>query len=160
MGPPTINNLYDTFERLCHKIFRFLVDDFGFKIVSAERGPINVGIHITYQGRIAVRVSFEPGENAVFICLIRLLDGKIPEYPLRYPRNSFYVDELIDLKSPSLRVEQKDIGEPPSSEDLEAILKRYASALRQLGEEALRGDADVFLQLERARKREKERRSK
>lgn len=150
-----MNDLYNTFEKLCRRTFQFLVDDFGFKVAAVERGPVNVGIHITYQGRSAVQVSFEPAENAVFVYLIRLLDGKIPEYPLKYPTNSFYLDELIDLKSPSLKVAQKGVGKLLSSRDLEAILKQYANALRQVGVDVLRGDARIFLQLEQMRKREK-----
>ena len=149
-----MNNLYNTFENLCRQTFQFLEDDFGFKIASVERGPVNVGIHITYQGRSAVQVSFEPRENAVFVYLIRLLDGKIPEYPLKYPMNSFYLDELINLKSPSLKVAQKGAGKLLSSRDLEAILNQYANALRQVGIDVLRGDPRIFLQLEQMRKRE------
>lgn len=150
-----MNNLYSTFEMICHRVFKFLVDDFEFKVVSVERGPINVGVHITYQGQIAVQVSFEPAENAVFIYLIRLLDGKLPEYPVKYPKNSFYLDELIDLKSPSFKVEQSTIGEPTSPPKLQAILEQYANALRCIGKDILRGDPKVFLQLEQARKNRK-----
>ena len=146
-----MNNLYKTFEKQCHQIFQFLVDDFGFKIVSVERGPANVGVHITYQGRSAVQVSFEPAEDAVFVYLIRLLDGKIPDYPLKYPTNAFYLDELIDLKSPSLKIARKNVGKPLSSQELEAILKQYANALRRIGADVLRGDSGAFVQLEQAR---------
>lgn len=147
-----MNDLYKTFETLCRRTFQFLVDDFGFRIVSVERGPANVGIHITYQDRSAVQVSLEPTENAVFVYLIRLLDGKIPEYPLKYPANSFYLDELIDLKSPSLKIERNDTGKPLSPRELKGILMQYANALRRVGVEVLRGNAEVFSQLEQARK--------
>jgi hypothetical protein len=146
-----MNDLYKTFENLCRQIFQFLVDDFGFKIVSVERGPANVGIHITYQGRSAVQVSFEPAENAVLVYLIRLINGKIPEYPLKYPTNAFYLDELVDLKSPSLKIARKGVGKPLSSQALEAILKQYADALRRVGADVLRGDSRAFSQLEQAR---------
>lgn len=147
-----MNDLYKTFENLCRQTFQFLIDDFGFKIKSIERGPSNVGLQITYQGRIAIQVNLEPTENSVFVYLIRLLDGKIPEYPLKYPANSFYLDELIDLKSPSLKMERNNTGKPLSPQELKAILKQYANALRRLGVEVLRGNVGIFSQLEQARK--------
>jgi len=148
---------YSTFERLCRQTFQFLVDDFGFKLTSIERGPINVGIHITYKSPVtAVEVSFEPRENTLFVSLIRFVNGKMPEYLLKYPMNTFYVDELIDLKSPSLRVEQKKTSELLSSREVQAILKQYADALRQIGADVLRGDMRVFSELEKRRNVEKE----
>jgi len=143
---------YEVFKKQCKKIFQFLEDEFGFQIVASEQDLY--GMDITYQNSTtAIEIRFEPRENRIFILLMRLIKGELPNYPIFIKNesevNSFYLDDLIDLKTPSSKVKQKKFGDWLTSQDLENILIKYATVLKQYGTDILRGDFKVFSKLEK-----------
>ncbi len=142
-------NTKNIFEKLCRKVFKFLEDEFDFEIVTSERDSF--GSYITYQNSTTgIRFSLEPKEGGMFILLSRLIDGKIPDYPIFVgsgtPLNSFYLDDLISLRAQSLKVEQ-EIEELFNPNGLERVLVQYANILQQYAIDILKGDFQVFTEL-------------
>jgi len=136
----------DLFEKLCKKIFKFLEDEFNFKLVNSEQE--SCGIYITYQNpTTAIRISLEPRGGGVFILMHRLINGKIPKYPIFIEAetllNSYYLDDLISLKAPSFKIEQQ-VEKISNHNEIERILVQYANALKHYAKDILKGDFQVF----------------
>ncbi|MFN8471515.1 MAG: hypothetical protein U0822_04790 [Anaerolineae bacterium] len=152
--------MYDEFQELCRTLFQFLEEEYGFRVTEAK-GDV-FGSYITYRNMAtAVMISFEPREGGVFIRLYRLVDGKIPDYPVFiYPDtqlNMFYLDTLLEVRAPSLRVEQdpKEMAKPSLSK-LKEVLQQYAALLHLYADDILQGDFKVFEELEKIVKKRAE----
>jgi len=131
------------FEKLCYDVFQFLIDEFGFKVVVTEWDPF--GTEIEYRNQTtSINIRFEPREYRVFVFFSQLVNNRSPEYA--DAMNGFYLDDLIELRSPSPRVEQK-FHEAFTPRKLERILWQYATALRQHATDILKGDFRVFTTL-------------
>jgi len=137
---------FDSFEKECRKHFKFLEEDFGFRPPKRQR--IHLSSSLTYQNdTTAVEVSLEPMDGGVFVLLSRLVDGKIPEYPIFVTReirlDSYYLDDLVGLKMPDTPV--REASEDAFDErELKRCLAQSAAQLRGLGSDILRGDFTVF----------------
>ncbi len=152
MSRKAVSPMYDDFRELCRTLFRFLEEEYGFR-VTEEKSDV-FGSYITYRNTTtAVIISFEPREGGVFIRLYRLVDGKIPDYPVFvHPDtqlNMFYLDTLLEVRVPSLHVEQdpKEMAKPSLSK-LKEVLQQYAALLHLYANDILRGDFKVFEDLE------------
>jgi hypothetical protein len=148
--------IYNDFEGECRRWFDFLETDFLFRIISLNKNDVEA--NITYANETtAIDVRYELKDNLVFVYLIRLIDGKIPDFPLTIKTDTelykFDLDSLIHLRSASLAVDQKQFGYPFSQKDFEVILSRYSKALQKIGSDILKGDFTVFSELERSLKR-------
>ncbi len=138
-----MNDMNKRFEKLCDDVFQFLIDEFGFKVVATERDPF--GTEIEYRNQTtSITIRFEPREYRVFVFLSQLVNNRRPEYA--DAMNGFYLDDLIELRSPSSRVEQK-FQEAFAPRKLERILSQYATVLRQHVIDILKGDFRVFTTL-------------
>lgn len=92
----------------------------------------------------AIAVRFEVRENHVFVIIRRLVDGKVPMYPIFIKHDTvldlFYLDDLIKLRLPSIKVGADD--------DVEVKIPKYADALQKCATDVLQGDFSVFPELE------------
>ena len=141
-------DMRDVFEAFCSKHLNFLLDDFAFKVVSVEKD--NYGCFITCRNNTtALKASLCPLDGQIIICIYRIVDGKIPKYPLFFDRHAeflvFSLDTLSKLKTGKFILqEQKDLFDAKS---IERIVKEYAELLKQYGAEFLRGDFSILPQL-------------
>lgn len=105
-------------------------------------------VEVTYKNQaMGIKVSFEFRENQIFVYLTRLINGEIPAY-LDGPSHWFYLDNLVKLKgSPSTTLPRKEFGDWLTPDDIDEILTAYASALKEYGEDVLRGDFPFSLSL-------------
>lgn len=149
--------MIDFFTRSCYEIFKFLEQDFNFKIIDIKKDR-HFGSEIIYKNETtAIQISFEFRECKVFISLFRLINENLPQYKsLReydYDfNNRFGFDDLITLRAPSLQVKQ--IFNPKFNEmDLELVLLKYANALRICATDVLKGDFQVFAELAKIKAR-------
>jgi hypothetical protein len=152
-----MNTLCNLFKEICSDRFEFLIKKYGFKI-----GRLESRSYVCYLNYInkttAVRLSFEPKDGGVFVLLYRLIDGKIPPYEIFIKPdtiiNSFYLDDILTLRSPTTKIESKyiDIGRP-TREELEKELGAYADALANHAQDILQGDFSIFPELEKIVKR-------
>lgn len=72
---------FEQFNRYCNITFNYLEKEYYFREAKTEQNAF--GYFITYQNATtAVRISYEPREAGVFILLSRLIDKKIPKYPI------------------------------------------------------------------------------
>ena len=141
-GASAMNKLQKQFEESCKRSFQFLMDEYGCQIVKS--GKHAAGAAMTYaNSTTGVKVSLEPRENAIFVYLIQLRDGKIPAY-LDAPDGWVYLDAVLSLKNPNLKVRQKAFGDWLKPKDIDAVLAHYANALRTYGQEVLSGDFTIF----------------
>jgi hypothetical protein len=148
-----MKKLCKEFEDSCIRSFEFLIRNFGFK---AGRSKSELGnCYLTFMGEAAaIKVSFVPRDRGVVVLLYRLVDGKIPPYEIFIKPetiiNSFYLDNIIALRSPSTEIESNftNIGKP-TSEELESALAANADALKNHAQDILQGDFSIFPELEK-----------
>jgi hypothetical protein len=152
MGAPAMTNSYrraelqPVFAQKCLNKFRYL-SAYGCELVGIEED--SYGTDITYKNQpTGIRISFEIRENDIFVYLIRLINGEIPPY-LDAPSRWFYLDNLVRLRSPETTLPRKEAGDWLTSDDIDEILTAYAGALKEYGEDVLRGDFSIFAELAR-----------
>ena len=84
--------------------------------------------------------------------LSRLINGKIPEYPIFVTRemtlHSYYLDDLVNLKMPDTPV-RETTEDPLDEREVKKLLAQGAAQLRELGGDILRGDFSVFDKLDK-----------
>lgn len=144
----------DTDLKLIRSIFKFLEENFGCIITEVKHEFY--GTFVTYRNPTTfVEVSIEPREGGVFVHVGRLIDGKIPEYPIHIEPDTkldaFYLDDIIDLRAPSSKIEQPSTEvffKPRNLKKIEHVLTEYARALRQYAVDILKGDFRVFTHLD------------
>jgi len=137
---------YKIFQEESQRLFRFL-ENYNLNLASVEEGPINVGTHLTYKSSlVAVQLGFEPQERLILVYLIKLKDKQIPTYPT----HTYYIDELIGIKSPSLKIPHQRSDAVLTRTGIIQVLSQYATFLRKYGKNILRGD---FSEVEGIRRR-------
>lgn len=137
-------DLHRVFTQKSLNNFRYLAA-YGCELTSIEEDRYVV--EITYKNQTTgIKVSFEFRENQIFVYLIRLINEEIPAY-LDAPSRWFYLDNLVELRSPSTTLPRKEFGDWLTPDDINDILTAYASALKEYGEDVLRGDFSVFAEL-------------
>jgi hypothetical protein len=140
------SDLQAIFIQNCLNRFEYL-STYGFELAGTTRD--RYGSEVTYKNpTTGVKVSFEVRENEIFVYLIRLIDGEIPDY-LHAPSNWFYLDNLVKPRSPRTNVPRKEADDWFTPEDVDNFLSVYAELLKEHGEDVLRGDFHVFSELER-----------
>ncbi len=146
------------FEKHCRRIFKPVLEDkFGFKIVDVKQ--TDFGDYLTYQNATTgVKISYEPKEGGIFVLLSRLINGKIPEYPIHIKAdtilNSFDLEDIISFK-----LAQKGIGRKLKNyfrrynfsrkASLVKNLTRYAEELEEYAAYILNGDFRDFPELDK-----------
>jgi hypothetical protein len=141
------------FEKHCRRIFKPILEEkFGFKIVDFEQ--TGFGDYLTYQNATTgIKISYEPREGGIFALLSRLIDGKMPEYPIHIEAdtilNSFDLEDIITLK-----LAKRGIGRKLKNyfrkynfsrkTNLERNLARYAEELEEYAAYILNGDFGDF----------------
>lgn len=146
------------FEKNCLQRFRFLEEEFGYVIKKKERE--SYGIFITYQNpTTAIRISFEPREGGIFVLISRLVEGKIPKYPIFIQPDtvlhSFYLDDVVRTKVPNFQFSFK--GEKLSSADqFEKALDEVVDTLKKYASDILKGNFESFKEVERIVKKRQE----
>lgn len=129
----------------------FLEEEFDFKTPKRQR--MHLSSSLTYQNdTTAVEVSLEPLDGGVFVLLSRLVNGKIPEYPIFVTRemtlHSYYLDDLVGLKRPATPVREAN-EDASDAREVKKALAQSAAQLRELGCDILKGDFAVFDKLDR-----------
>ena len=142
------------FFTMCRDYFKFLEDDFGCEVSYKESV---YGTIVTYKNNTtAIDVNFQPREaGIVYIWLMRLIDGKIPSHPIKIRQadrlDIFDLEDLLSIKMPSLKIERptsKELAKPFSEKIFEKTIKQLSNALREYGHDILKGNFDVFSELE------------
>jgi hypothetical protein len=143
--------LYDDFERICLGQLHLVLKTLGFIIIKKEKDAL--GVFITFQNpTTAVRVSFEPREGGIFVLVTRLVDGKIPAYPLFIGPDtvihSFYLDDLVRVKAPGFQFgfTKQEFSTPAQ---IESALAEVAEQLEDYADDVTRGDFEIFNELDR-----------
>lgn len=148
------DKLMKVFVERCHEAFQFLIREFDFKVVETRRDQF--GADVTLQNATTViNLGFELREHHVFVMLYRLIDGNLPRYKSLMEfdndfENRFDLDDLINIRAPSLTVEQS-LGRSPTRSDVERILKQYAAILQHHASDVLNGEFQVFAELGRTK---------
>lgn len=155
------------FEKLCRTSFKFLEEKFDCSVITTTQDVY--ADYVTYKNATTgVKIGLEPMESGVSILLLRLINGRLPDYEVSIKSdtvlNSFYLDDLIALRGPTLKIKQPllDLFPPggPNERLLRRILDRYAELLEQYAADVLRGDFCVFDKLsEIVKKRAREHRN-
>ena len=135
---------------LFRKAFSFLIDDFSFREESLELD--NWGIRLVFcNSTTGVRISYEPREGGIFVMLIRLVDGKLPDYPIFIDEdtvlNYFDLQDLLSIRIPCFKENNFEIGKTNS--EIENYIQQIAKNLRTKAEDILKGDFLIFSELER-----------
>ena len=142
---------YLDFERECRLNFKFLEEKYGFKVISVMKDPTEASITFA-NATTAIDVRFEPRDNFLFVYLIRLKNGKMPDNLLTQSTkkrfNRFDLDLLIEIRTPSKKINQRQFKYPFSKRDFREILSQYAEFIKTQAKDILQGDFTVFSLLE------------
>ena len=135
---------------LLRKAFSFLIDDFSFREKSLELD--NWGVRLVYcNSTTGVRISYEPREGGIFVMLIRLVDGKQPDYPIFIDEDTvlhyFDLQDLLSVRIPCFKENNLEIG--ITNSEIENYIQQIAQNLRTKAEDILKGDFLIFSELER-----------
>lgn len=143
-------NLSEIFQIECKRTFQFLVDNYNFKIKKTENSTYSTCI-LYQNSTTAVEICFEKRELQILVLLMKLIDDKIPKYPIFIQPdtviNSFYLDDLMALSF--IEIKQKKWGDKLTAEDLQETLTKYANYLEEFGNDILKGNFKVFNELEK-----------
>jgi hypothetical protein len=147
----------EQFERHCRKVLKPVLEGkFGSKIVSIEHGDF--GDLIKYQNKTTgITIHNEP-RDGIFVSLSRLVNGKIPDYPLQIEAdtslNTYSLEDII-----SFNTSRKSIGwriknffrklKFPVKFDTKKALKRFATELDGYAADILKGNFEIFPELEK-----------
>lgn len=145
--------LYEKFETLARETFRFLEDDYEFKLMQTTRDRYTL-VMLYQNTTTGIQVEFEPREHRAGLMLYRLVDGQLPKYRDVWDldsdmTNRFDLDTLIEFKAPWLLTARKAQRTTLSDYDMQSSLVETATALRQYGEGILRGIFTDFADLGR-----------
>ena len=135
---------------LFRKAFSFLIEDFNFREESLELD--NWGIRLLFcNSTTGVRISYEPREGGISVMLIRLVDGKLPDYPIFIDEdtvlNYFDLQDLLSVRIPCVKENNLEIG--ITNSEIENYIQQIAQNLRTKAEDILKGDFLIFSELER-----------
>lgn len=126
--------------------FSFLINEFEFRLLQSISN--NYGIRIYYKNTTTgVEVNWEVREQRIFIMIIRLIDGEIPEYPIFFTSDSesYYYDlgDVMKVKNGSFF----DYGNL-NNNDIESVLVNSAEYLKQYSQDLLNGNFDIVPHIE------------
>ena len=83
--------------------------------------------------------------------LIRLVDGKLPDYPIFIDEdtvlNYFDLQDLLSVRIPCVKENNLEIG--ITNSEIENYIQQIAQNLRTKAEDILKGDFLIFSELER-----------
>ena len=150
----------DNFINLCKDAFGFLQEDFGFKLSKPKADSFGTTM-IYMNSTTGVTVYFEPRENYILLMLHRLVNKKIPEYPVFFDKesiiNSYYIDSLIKLRKGNTKDIDLALGKRRPYEPLKIreCLEAYSRLLRTTAADILCGNFSVFVDLERILKEDR-----
>jgi hypothetical protein len=134
----------DSFVSLVREKFRFLEEDYGFKLVSTECDR-DTSV-VPYQNdTTGVSAYYEPRDSSVWVVLRRLVNGELPGYD--DPINTHGLYAIVSLRSPGAWVGEKHDPGPLTPAEMETRIDEQAKALRTHGADILRGDFSIFPKL-------------
>lgn len=108
--------------------FGFLERDHGYALEGVSRSEHHVAI--TYRSAsMAIRVTFEPREEAIFVYVIQLETGRIPEY-LDAPSRWAYLQEVAASSGNALKT-RKEVRRATDRSGVEAALSDHAKDLQR-----------------------------
>lgn len=152
MSKQTIPTIRDVFIKLCKKTFIFLEKDFGCKIIREEK--VSVEAYVTYQNNTtAVLLTFSPRDGGIFLDLIRLVNGIIPdniyEFSQNLTLNSFDLSNVLLIRDPEFEIERPSFDELFKEKVIKSVLNQKAYVLKTYASDILKGDFSIFPQLEK-----------
>lgn len=141
------------FETLVREIFEFLNTEFIADLTDLER--TSAGEYLTYRNETtAVQISLEPHDGGIVVRIVRLRDGKLPEYPIFFEQDSvldwYDLRDVVLLRDAWLKLRgalAEPSLEPPESE-MREILEPMAQALHEHCSDVLAGDFRILEKLE------------
>lgn len=140
------------FTRIVREVFLFLESEYGARVTTSKGVWVEA---VTYvNATTAVRVTLEPHEVGIFVNLIRLRDGVIPEYPIFIKKETtldwYSLRDIVSHRDQSLELAvslSEGTFDPPESE-IRGIVEPMARAMKKRCRDVLEGDFGVFDELE------------
>ena len=141
------SDLFAFFQQTTSDAFSFLGSDFGFKLISTSVHLPECAIN--YQNeKTGVTVCYE-WESEIWVALSRLSRDEAEVFEVE----TYGLDVLIEERCPDHKV-NKDLAEGNwTNDNLERIVREYASTLRQCGSDVLLGDFEIFPRLKQLTER-------
>lgn len=136
------------FFELCSRYFRFLVDDYSFKMESHDsdtmlyrRESVKIKIDDCNMNEVSVRIQRHPPDQKAGV-------------------QGYLIEDVLEARTGRIQPAVEGIPDLPLGQlNLETQLKYYAAALRLYAEDVLRGDCSLFEEIEalkhKARRKEK-----
>lgn len=133
------------FYEMCLNEFRFLIDDYGFRVKS--KSSDSTGHRVLFQNATtAVYVFFENRERLLDMRLCKLVDGEfVPDWiSVDAPRTCFSIWRLASIRKRKLGSRSANA----TDEDIARDMAAQAAFVRDYAQDVLRGDFSVFDELD------------
>jgi hypothetical protein len=145
------------FVQLCLEKFRFLIDEFDFKLRSRQEDAW--GYRAVFRNKTTgVKIDLDWRDGLILVVLYRLVEGKIKENPAVIVPDSelysFSLGKLLSVRAPQRILPRKPLGQPWTDGLIQQILARQAQNLRDHGADVLSGNFRIFTKLEKLAKKE------
>ena len=135
------SDLFAFFQQTILDAFRYLGSDFAFELISTSVHLPECAIN--YQNdKTGVTVSYE-WESEVWVALSRLdrYEGEVVDV------ERYGLDVLIEERCPDYEVNKDLVKGNWTNDNIERIVREYASTLRRCGSDVLLGDFKAFPRL-------------
>ena len=127
--------------------FGFLETTYGFHFANVD-GASWWQTTVRYDSpQLAVEIANSRESVCVELCLIRLVDGRVPEYPIFInpdtPINYVYMHKVLEVRAPHEAQKLREL-QGLSDEEVERSLVFLSDMLRTHCDDVLRGDFAIF----------------
>lgn len=137
----------NAWQAVVERHFDYLRTRYGFHVASVDASSWWQTRLVYQTGVLAVAVDRSVEFNRVEVCLIRLVDGAIPPYPIFITPDTavhyFWLDSLLAARAPHLIPALREVA-GLRDEQIEHDLKFLASAVEKHAADVLRGDFAIF----------------
>ncbi len=153
-------NLNDYFLKKVKSLFGFLERDYFFKFHESIINTLAITV-IYKNNTTAVSITLDQRVGGILVDLIRLIDNKITELPTEIMKetelNEFDFEDLLSIRNSKIRIEKPTLDDlvflPGWEKVISRILHQYARNLKEYSEDVLKGNFDIFKELDEIVKR-------
>lgn len=136
------NLLIDAFLKITARVFKFLEKEYGFYLASTDASALE-GLAEYHNETTGIRIFYELGTvPRIVVSKLKRERGRNPE--------GYDLDQLLVAKCSKRIITSRLDPATLGIDDIESILNRYATMLKQYLSEVLTGDFSVFSKLKSA----------
>jgi hypothetical protein len=133
-------NFGDFFNKLSLKSFKFLIDEYNFEFLETQTpgfGAFSTFINTTTR----IEVWWDIRDNYINVLIVPIKSENDSDARIK---EKFYLDDILRLRAPNLKLEHKIPGDILEEKYMETALMQFSAALKEYGKDILKGDFSIL----------------